>query len=216
MFYIWLDKLKHNKNIIFIDFNWVISYKKFWFSLEKNDKITFEKINKFLFKDNAKIVNDWMLWKYKSSDICKFLSTKLDVDYDYIYESFLNDCINIDLSDWIRDLLYKLKKYYYIVLVTDNMDCFTDFTVNNNLEYFLVFDSIFNSADFWYFKVDSYLDYVNKYNSKIELCYLIDDSKNNCEKFISLWWNAFNLTWEKAAEKRLCELLNSIIWNVCK
>ena len=210
MFYIWLDKLKHNKNIIFIDFNWVISYKNFWFSFEKSDKTVFEKINKLLFKDNSKIVNDWMLWKCTSFDICKFLSVNLNLDYHYIYETLLNDCINIDLSDWIRDILYKLKKYYYIVLATDNMDCFTDFTVKNNLEYFSVFDSIFNSADFWYFKVDSYLDYVKKYNSEIELCYLIDDSKNNCEKFSSLWWNILNLTREEFVEKWLSELLNSV------
>lgn len=210
MFYIWLDKMKHNKNIIFIDFNWVISYKNFWFSFEKSDKTAFEKINKLLFKDNSKIVNDWMLWKCTSFDICKFLSVNLNLDYHYIYETLLNDCINIDLSDWIRDILYKLKKYYYIVLATDNMDCFTDFTVKNNLEYFSVFDSIFNSADFWYFKVDSYLDYVKKYNSEIELCYLIDDSKNNCEKFSSLWWNILNLTREEFVEKWLSELLNSV------
>lgn len=202
--------MKHNKNIIFIDFNWVLSYKNFWFSLEKSDKIMFEKINKLLFRDNTKIVNDWMLWKYKSSDICNFLSVNLKVDYDYIYETLLNDCINFDLSDCIRDTLFKLKKYYYIILITDNMDCFTDFTVKNNLEYFSVFDSIFNSADFWYFKVDSYLDYVKKYNSEIELCYLIDDSKNNCEKFSSLWWNILNLTWEEFVEKWLSELLNSV------
>ena len=91
--------MKHNKNIIFIDFNWVLSYKNFWFSLEKSDKIMFEKINKLLFKDNSKIVNDWMLWKRTSFDICKFLSVNLNLDYHYIYETLLNDCITIDLSD---------------------------------------------------------------------------------------------------------------------
>jgi ABC-type phosphate transport system ATPase subunit len=75
------------------------------------------------------------------------LSDNLNVDYDYIYDTFVEDCKNIDLSRKIRELLNELKNYYHIVLVTDNMDSFTKFTVKNNLDYFNVFDSIFNSAD---------------------------------------------------------------------
>ena len=49
------------KNIVFIDFNGVISYKNFWFSLEKSNPIIYEEINEFLFGENIQIVKDWML-----------------------------------------------------------------------------------------------------------------------------------------------------------
>ena len=186
-----------NKNIIFIDFNGVISYKNFWFSMEKDNPIIYEKINEFLFGENIQIVKDRMLWKYQSEEICRFLSDNLDVDYNYIYDTLVEDCKNIDLSIRIREILNELKKYYYIVLVTDNMDSFTKFTVKNNLDYFDVFDSIFNSADEWYFKVDAYLKYINYYNSKVELSYLIDDSARNCEKFSELWWKVINIKGEE-------------------
>lgn len=204
--------LKQGKPILFIDFNWVISYKNFWFSLEINDKPIYEKINNFLFKDNIQIVKDWMLWKYDSAEICKFLSDELNINYEYVYKNFIDDCINIDLSESIWKLLKNLKKSYNIILVTDNMDSFTEFTVKTNIKYFSIFDSIFNSADAWYFKVDSYLTYIKQYNSEIELCYLIDDSQNNCEKFNNLWWKSICVSWEEM----VCSWLVSLLKNIGK
>ena len=199
-----------NKNIIFMDFNGVISYKNFWFSLEKNNATVYEKINKVLFEENLEMVKDWMLWKYQSEEICRFLSDNLNVDYNHIYDTFVEDCKNIDLSRKIRELLNELKNYYHIVLVTDNMDSFTKFIVKNNLDYFNVFDSIFNSADEWYFKVDAYLKYINHYNSKIELSYLIDDSAWNCKKFSELWWKAMNVKWEEQVSQSLSIILKEV------
>ena len=199
---------KKNKNIIFIDFNWVISYKNFWHSLEENDKQTYEKLNETLFSKNIQVVKDWMLWKYTSLDICKFISKETNVDCEYIYKTLIDDCKNIDLSDDIKKLLEKLKKYYKIILVTDNMDCF-EYTVKNNKDYFNTFDSIFNSAEEWIFKVDAYLNYINKYNSQIELSYLIDDSLWNCTKFNDLWWKSLHVKWEKSVVKELKLLLRT-------
>ena len=199
---------KKNKNIIFIDFNWVISYKNFWHSLEENDKQTYEKLNETLFSKNIQVVKDWMLWKYTSLDICKFISKETNVDCEYIYKTLIDDCKNIDLSDDIKKLLEKLKKYYKIILVTDNMDCF-EYTVKNNKDYFNTFDSIFNSAEEWIFKVDAYLNYINKYNSQIELSYLIDDSLWNCTKFNDLWWKSLHVKWEKLVVKELKLLLRT-------
>lgn len=202
--------LKQGKPILFIDFNWVISYKNFWFSLEIKDKPIYEKINNFLFKDNIQIVKDWMLWKYDSAEICKFLSDELNINYEYVYKNFICDCENIDLSESIWKLLKNLKKSYNIILVTDNMDSFTEFTVKSNIKYFSIFDSIFNSADAWYFKVDSYSDYIMQYNSEIKSCYLIDDSENNCKNFGSLWWKFMCVSWEKVVRSCLESLLKNI------
>ncbi len=198
-----------NKNIIFIDFNWVISYKNFWHSLEENDKQTYEKINENLFGKNIQLVKDWMLWKYTSLDICKFISKETNVNCEYIYKTLIDDCKNIDLSYEIRKILEKLKKYYKIILVTDNMDCF-DFTLKNNKDYFNIFDSIFNSAKEWFFKVDAYLNYINKYKAQIKLSYLIDDSLWNCQKFNDLWWNSLHVKWEKTVIKELKSLLKKV------
>ena len=179
--------------------------------MEEKNKAIYEKINKTLFSENIQLIRDWMLWKYTSQDICKFISKELNINYEYIYNTLINDCKNIDLSLEIKDILEKLKKYYNIILVTDNMDCFTKFTTKKNQDYFDVFDSIFNSAKEWYFKVDSYLNYIKKYDSKIELSYLIDDSIWNCEKFSKLWWNAINVKWKESVIKVLKSILKKAI-----
>jgi hypothetical protein len=87
------------------------------------------------------------------------------------------------------------------------MDCFSEIIVKNNLDYFSIFDSIFNSATKWYFKVDSYLDYIKYYDSRIELCYLIDDSHWNCRKFNELWWKCINVKWEEPVLQNLNTIL---------
>ncbi len=189
--------MEKNKNILFIDFNWVISYKNFWHSLEIKDNKTYESINNYLFKENINIVKDWMVWKYSSNEVCEYISNNLSLDFKYIYNTLVGDCKKIDLSEKILKLLEKLKKYYNIVLVTDNMDCFSKYTLKYNAKYFKVFDWIFNSSEHWFFKNEIYNDYIIKYNSQINLSYLIDDSIRNCDFFNKLWWNALNLKWEE-------------------
>lgn len=205
-----------NKNILFIDFNWVISYKNFWYSLEKKDEIVYTKINNFLFKENKEIVQDWMLWKCSSRYICEYLSKNLEINNKYLYKSLIEDCKNIDLSEEILLLLKKLKKYYSIVLVTDNMDCFSDFTVKYNPKFFKVFDWIFNSSQYWYFKNNAYTELIKKHKANINLSYLIDDSFNNCNKFEKLGGNSINPKWEKDVIKWLNKILsnakNKWIW----
>lgn len=189
--------MEKNKNILFIDFNWIISYKNFWHSLEIKDNKTYESINNYLFKENINIVKDWMVWKYSSNEVCEYISNNLSLDFKYIYNTLVGDCKKIDLSEKILKLLEKLKKYYNIVLVTDNMDCFSKYTLKYNAKYFKVFDWIFNSSEHWFFKNEIYNDYIIKYNSQINLSYLIDDSIRNCDFFNKLWWNALNLKWEE-------------------
>lgn len=77
--------MEKNKNILFIDFNWVISYKNFWHSLEIKDNKTYESINNYLFKENINIVKDWMVWKYSSNEVCEYISNNLSLDFKYIY-----------------------------------------------------------------------------------------------------------------------------------
>jgi len=207
MFNKWLNKWVRTKNILFIDFNGVISYKNFWDSFEKEDKATYEDINKLLFKENISIVKDWMLWKYTSENVCKYISDKLNLNYWYIYDTLVDDCKKIDLSQKIFDLLKKIKDYYVVILVTDNMDCFSRFTVPYNNKYFNIFDWIFNSSEHWFYKGDIYQSYIKQYNSQIDLSYLIDDSERNCGKFEKLWWNVFNLKWEDMVVKWLKKIL---------
>ena len=181
-----MNKKSSSNRIIFVDFNGVISYKNFWYTLEKNDKTAYDNINQTLFVSNFELVKSWMLGKNTSQEICEYLSLKLSLDYDYIYNSLVESCKKIDLSINIKNALQRLKELYKIILVTDNMDCFSDFIVKYNSDYFQIFDDIFNSSESGYFKNEVYFKFIEKYNAKINLSYLVDDSIKNCEIFNNL------------------------------
>ena len=53
----------------------------------------------------------------------------------------------MDIAPQVIHLLRALKDYYYIVLVTDNMDCFRRRTVSYRQQDSQVFDYIFDSSE---------------------------------------------------------------------
>jgi len=201
------------KNIIFVDFNGIISYNNFWKSLENLKHPLhedLEKINLFLFKENKQIVSDWMLGKFTSEDIHQIISKKLNINYASLFETFKNDCANIDISKKIVNQLKKLKKYYKVILITDNMDSFDRYTLPNN-PILNIFDEIDNSYNMKKFKSSDngkyFLEKIKKNKASIENCILIDDSENNCNKFKNLGGMAFNIKEGENSVVKTCKMI---------
>jgi len=180
------------KNIIFIDFNGVISYQPFWNSIQSPDHelhYLSEHIERFLFKENINIVNDWMMGKQTSEEIHNLLRARLPVDFskDALFRVFKNDCINIDVYDRILNAIMSLRDKSYLVLMTDNMDCFDRFTVPSNPRLREVFDYIVNSSSTGRGKrslnCKSFIDVIDKFSTSHPHSILIDDSNGNCTAF---------------------------------
>ncbi len=203
------------KNLVFIDFNGVISYDKFWKSLEneKHELHKFhEKIETFLFRENKTILIDWMIGKYTSEDVHKIISDKLNIPYNVFFKAFQEDCLNIDISEKILIQANKLKKYYKVVLATDNMDSFDRFTLPNNELLIKSFDEIDNSYNTKIFKNSDngkyFLKKIADTGAVISNCILIDDSENNCNMFRSLGGMAFNV---RGGEDAVIDVCKSIL-----
>lgn len=199
-------KWEKKKNIIFIDFNGVISLNNFWNSWKINNKKDFDTIQQVLFKERLDLVQLRMKWKKSSEDMAIFLDSILDSDYEDILTTLKNDCENIDISESIITALWNLKQYYHIILITDNMDCFSRRIIPNNKEIFEIFDDIWDSFRYWYFKKEfewkSFISYIDKFQAQIENCYLIDDSENNCKAFSLLWWKTIHINkWDDVTKK---------------
>ena len=195
------------KNIIFIDFNWVISYNNFRYSLKRVNNNLFNEIQRILFVENIELVRWWMKWQYSSEEICGIVAESLWEDKLYLYNILVADSKDLDVSESIILKLKKLKKYYKIILITDNMDCFSRWIVPSHQDLFDVFDDIFDSSKVWFFKNENnwkiFIDYVEKYWAQIENSILIDDSKNNCNSFVWLWGIAYQTKWEDNVIKQL-------------
>jgi len=189
---------KKNKNLLFVDFNGVISFKNFWFSIhDKNHKLNkyLDKIEVFLFKENRDLVIKWMLGQCTSEDVHSIICKNIGVDYNELFTVFTNDCKNLDISIKILDKIEKLKPYYTCILATDNMDSLDRYTVPNNPKINDVFDALHNSYYEKKMKAGNngefFMDLINKYNAEVGNCILIDDSAGNCKCFVSLGGQAY-------------------------
>lgn len=206
-----------NKNILFIDFNGVISYKPFWFSLSKPDHRYhnyFISMERFLFKENRELIKNWMLGEYSTEQIHQIMKEKLNIPYDEILEIFINDCRNIDISKKILEKVKELKQYYYCILATDNMDSFSRFTLDSNPELSNTFNEVNDSCIMKTFKSKDngqyFKDKIFEHKAIVENCILVDDSINNCNTFKSISGQAYNCKTEDEVLKILNKILEKV------
>lgn len=191
-------QFKKNKNILFVDFNGVLSYKNFWFSLE-NKKHSLNKylpkIETFLFKENIELVKKWMLGLYSSEEIHKLICDNLSINYDDLFSVFQGDCDNLDISSKILEKIKQLKPYYTCILATDNMDSFDRFTIPNNPILNDVFDRVDNSFSMKRMKSNDggyyFTNLVKESKTEMGNCILIDDSNGNCRCFEDIGGQAY-------------------------
>ncbi len=196
--------IQKNKNILFIDFNGVISYKNFWFSLENKDNELssyLDKIETYLFKNNIQIIKDWMIGKYTSEQIHYTLSKQIDIKYEKILQTFIEDCKKLDISNKILDKLSELRSSYHCILITDNMDSFDRFTLPSNPQLTQSFDKIYNSFSFKRLKADNsgawFKEIMREYHAEVGNCILIDDSNSNCKAFEALGGQSYRTKTEQ-------------------
>jgi len=117
------------KPILFIDFDGTLCHDRFWRNIDAD---SFEQIQNFLFSENKLVIQDWMKGVYSSEDINRLISKELNIPFEKIWKVFVEDCKNMTISSNTLNRIEKFRKDYTTVLITDNMDCFTRFTVPNN------------------------------------------------------------------------------------
>ncbi len=196
------------KPILFIDFDGTLCHDRFWKSIDAD---SFEQIQNFLFSENKSIIRDWMKGGYSSEDINRLISKKLNIPFEKLWKVFVDDCKNMTISRDTLNRIKKLKKFYETILITDNMDCFTRFTVPaQKLDSF--FDSIVNSFENKKFKDHNegevFIQLADNTNTKIDDCILIDNSKTVCATFSKLGGKSCFVTAETSLDYWLENLQN--------
>lgn len=178
------------KPILFVDFDGVLSYDRYWRSLPAVDH---ERVQDLLFRNNTSLVDGWVRGRHSAEEVNAFVSESLGISYNYLWSVFVDDCKTIRVSMSVLEFLHRLRNRYVVVLITGNMDSFTRYTVPA-LRLREYFDCISNSYDEGIHKTDNdgslFLKYVQKYDAVIEDCILLDDSKKVCEVFRCLGGDA--------------------------
>lgn len=199
------------KPILFIDFDGTLCHDRFWRSINED---SFGKIQNFLFGENKSMVNEWMRGIHSSEHINQLVSKELNVPFEKVWKIFVADCENMNISADVLNRIENLKKNFYTILITDNMDCFTRFTVPA-LKLNSFFDSIINSFDNKKFKSDNngeiFLQIANERGSKIEDSILMDNSKGACATFSGLGGITRFVTSEKPLAFWLENLENELV-----
>ncbi|MDP3989022.1 MAG: hypothetical protein Q8P93_02200 [bacterium] len=199
-----------SRKLLFIDFDGTICRDKFWRSLDEEIN---RKIQKYLFQDNKDIVGDWMRGKYTSEEINQMVSEATGVVFEELWRAFEKDCKEMSVSQSILQKILDLRKGFYIILMTGNMDCFDRFTVPT-LRLDNYFDSISNSYNEGKLKDDNngelFVEYAKRHNADLRDAIVIDDSPRVCSTFINLGGKAFQVTPDKGAEYYLAELIDQI------
>lgn len=199
------------KPILFIDFDGTLCHDRFWRNIDAD---SFERIQNFLFSENKSVINDWMKGIYSSEDINQLISKELNIPFDKIWKVFVEDCKNMTISSDTLNRIEKLRKDYETILITDNMDCFTRFTVPaQKLDSF--FDSIVNSFENKKFKGHNegevFIQLTDRTNTKVEDCILIDNSKSACATFSKLGGKSYFVTSENTLDYWLEKLENELV-----
>ncbi len=172
-------------SIVFIDWDGTLSIKKFW----EHSPALFEKAQQILFRDNSQLVLEWMIGKKSSEGICHWLTQKTNVEYETFMKGLIESCEEMEILKEAGSTIARLKQKSFVVLATDNMDCFNRFTVPaKGLDE--MFDKIINSSFTGRMKNDeggrTFTEYARSKSIPFSRCYLIDDSRKTCNLFDSL------------------------------
>lgn len=189
-------ELIRQQRILFVDFNGVISYDPFWASLRNPDHRLhqyFEPIEQLFFTGENKIkglIDEWMLGKYTSEDVHRILADRIGAPYEQLLAVFIEDTRKLDISKRILDGVQLLKKDWYCILRTDNMDSFDRFTLPANPYLGKAFDEVHNSYLLGLLKKTRsgvyFVDTVAGHGADFGQCVLIDDSDSTCKLFQGL------------------------------
>ena len=194
------------KPILFVDFDGTICLERYWRSLPEAEHAG---IQELLFGNDTKMVHDWMRGHHSAEEVNKYASGQLGLDYEYLWNLFVDDCKTMYVSKDVLNDIKSLSDRYTTILITGNMDSFTRFTVPAlSLEDY--FDEISNSFYEGRHKTDDngslFHKFTDKYGVSIEECVLLDDSDSVCKIFTELGGTPLQVSPEVPVEVRLAEL----------
>lgn len=201
------------KSILFLDFNGVLSYNKFWNQLESETHEYhhyWSMLHEYLFVKDRKLFSQWMLVELTSEKVHRIIEINTSISYEFLFPLFVEDCKTIDISESILDQIELLKEKYYCILATDNMDSLERYTLPAYPRIQQVFHQIDNSYHNKMFKKSNngeyFLKRTREMNVPFSQCILIDDSKGICSIFESHDGQAFNVTGENNVIQALTSL----------
>lgn len=209
----------YNKSaVVFVDWHGVMSKDVFWKSILNDENHRYRnplyKILSELFASQCTLLDSWITGHKTSSDIIK----ELHIDkigkrgHGYWKNLLLEDCINMEINIDLLAELKRVKSNAYLVLATDNMDCFAE-TARQRKDL-KVFDDILCSSEIGCIKKENPYIFFGKWLENKGLtpqdCLLLDDRDDNCEAFRNWGGNAIQLTYTDKPDNKVFSWIQEI------
>jgi hypothetical protein len=172
--------------VIFIDWNKTLSDSHFWRHFPEAETV--------MFLANRELLNPWMRGELSSEKICQTIAEETTFSESDIFNDLKESCAVMEFVDpEIPELIKKIRaRGIKVVLATDNMDCFSRFTVPA-LKLKELFDDVLVSCDTKILKVEvreSCIPFFKKFLTENNLKYsdtvLLDDSDWFAEAYEAL------------------------------
>lgn len=186
-------------SVIFLDWHNTLSSDQFWAGLRADPQwqTATGTMDRLLFGPDRTIVDQWMRGRLSSEQVVEMLSHATGIDAGFLFRSLVESCEQMRILGDVHTCVSALRKSAYVVVSTDNMDCFSRFTVPA-LALTKTFDDVLNSADSGYFKKDADGIFFRAFLDRVQIpfsrVYLFDDSRETCELFESWGGRATSVT----------------------
>lgn len=181
-----MSKANDKPQALFVDFDGTLTNGRFWETMQPE---IFGKINSFLFGQKNPLVDKWLRGQVCAEYVTQAVADRFQLNYDELWANLVHDCENRTFKKNILPKLRTLRDQMWVVMMTDNMDVLSRFTVPGR-QLDLVFHRIVSSHETGRLKKDRRGLTLWKTADELGLspkeCVLIDDSRVVCELFDSL------------------------------
>ncbi len=178
--------------VVFVDWSGVLSRETFWSSILGNSRHPLYKpmrlATKTLFENRVETLRAWMRGRLTSEEIVTQLDVQLNRRYksDYLLRRLHEDCRRMTCDPDLVNELRVVRTNAFVVLATDNMDCFWR-AVLAIRGLSLTVDAILCSSELGVLKKDSvdrfFRPWLARHNLTFQNSLLLDDSEDICEAF---------------------------------
>lgn len=182
-----MNSILKNK-VVFLDWNGTLSNSFFWEHMRASDDSEVLELynlwDKALFNKPKEYIQDWMRGSFTTEEVLSEIANETDTEYKKVLREFIKGCESMEyVSNEIPSIVETLKRDgYYVVIATNNMDCFTRWTVPF-MKLDKLFDEILNSYYLRGLKHDTkngksvfFEKFFEEYNVTPQDCIFLDDS----------------------------------------
>jgi FMN phosphatase YigB (HAD superfamily) len=178
--------------VLFVDWHGVLSDASLWYSIRSNDRHPFrqrlELKTNHLFRENWPMVAAWMRGDYSSESIVNYLdiTPPASARSDYFLRKLYSDCRRMPIYEPMVEALKWARTSSYVVIATDNMDCFID-AARERRDIRRFADDIISSSDVGVLKAEDphgfFGGWLHDHGLTFADALLVDDGKDNCRAF---------------------------------